>query len=258
MTELRAALRGDCHAHTEASDGVATIEQMAAGAAELGHDWLVITDHSPRLTIANGLSPDRLRRQLDQIEEINSTLASTGFRLLTGIEVDILADGALDQEPGLLARLDVVVGSVHSGLRDDPETMTRRLTTALADPNLDILGHCTGRKLAVKTDAAHARSRWRPPSEFDAAEVFAAAVRHDKAIEINCRPDRRDPPSALLKIAAAVDGLRFSIDTDAHAVDQLGWQTLGCERAAAAGITADRLINAWSAPELLAWTAAHQ
>jgi putative hydrolase len=250
-------MRGDCHTHTDASDGSASIAEMAAAAAELGHDWLVITDHSPRLTIANGLSPARLRRQLDQIDAINAALDSTGFRLLTGIEVDILADGSLDQEPELLARLDVVVGSIHSGLRDDRAVMTRRMKTALANPHLDILGHCTGRKLAVKTDAAHARSGWRPPSAFDAKAVFAAAVRHDKAIEINCRPDRRDPPTALLTVAAQVPGLRFAIDTDAHATDQLAWQALGCERAEGVGLTADRIVNAWSAEELLAWTASH-
>lgn len=250
-------MRGDCHAHTDASDGEASIAEMAAAAAELGHDWLVITDHSPRLKIANGLSPARLRRQLDQIELINAALDSTGFRLLTGIEVDILADGSLDQEPDLLARLDVVVGSIHSGLRDDRATMTHRMTTALANPHLDILGHCTGRKLAVKTDAAHARSRWRPPSEFDAKAVFNAALRYDKAIEINCRPDRRDPPSALLKTAAQVPGLRFAIDTDAHTVDQLAWQKLGCDRATEAALTADRVINTWAAADLLAWTASH-
>jgi len=254
--DLLAAMRGDCHAHTDASDGDASLAEMAAAAAELGHDWLVITDHSPRLTIANGLSPARLRRQLDQIAAINEALESTGFRLLTGIEVDILADGSLDQEDDLLARLDVVVGSVHSGLRDDRAAMTRRMTRALANPHLDILGHCTGRKLNVKTDAVH-RARWRPPSEFDVDAVLASAHRYGKAIEINCRPDRRDPPTALLKQAAQIEGLLFSIDTDAHAVSQLAWQRLGCERAAEAGIAADDIITCWTADDLLAWTASH-
>ncbi|NUT37226.1 MAG: PHP domain-containing protein [Hamadaea sp.] len=257
MNALRAALRGDCHTHTDWSDGGATLAEMVGAAAERGHDYVAITDHSPRLTIARGLTAERLRRQLTEIAEINAALADTGFRVLTGIEVDILADGSLDQDPGLLAELDIVVGSVHSGLRDDRATMTRRMVTALSNPHLDILGHCTGRKLRVKTDAAHAASRWRPPSVFDADAVFAAAVRHDKAIEINCRPDRRDPPSDLLKKAAGVTGLRFAIDTDAHAVDQLDWQQLGCERANAAGITADRVVNTLGADDLLAWCASH-
>ncbi len=140
--ELRAALRGDCHAHTLASDGGASIREMAESAIELGHEYLAITDHSPRLTVANGLTTDRLLAQLDEIAALNAELSP--FRLLTGIEVDINEDGSLDQEPDVLAGLDVVVGSVHSALRSDARAMTVRMVTALADPNLDILGHCTG------------------------------------------------------------------------------------------------------------------
>ena len=155
--KLRAALRGDCHAHTDASDGGASIREMAESAIELGHAYLVITDHSPRLTVANGLSPERLRAQLDEIAALNAELSP--FRLLTGIEVDINEDGSLDQDPDLLAQLDVVVGSVHSALRSEERAMTVRMVTALANPHLDILGHCTGR---MKT-----RRRNRPPSAFD-------------------------------------------------------------------------------------------
>jgi putative hydrolase len=257
MSELRSALRGDCHVHTDWSDGGDPPAAMVSAAAGRGHDYVVITDHSPRLKIAHGLSAERLRQQLDVIAEINGALSGTGFRVLTGIEADILADGSLDQDPALLAELDVVVGSLHSGLRDDRATMTRRMVTALADPNLDILGHCTGRKLRVRTDEAHAASRWRPPSEFDAGRVFAAAVRYGKAIEINCRPDRRDPPSELLQRAVSVDGLLFAIDTDAHAVEQLDWLELGCERAETAGLKAERIVNAMGADDLLAWCASH-
>jgi putative hydrolase len=247
MSDLRSALRGDCHMHTDWSDGGHSLSEMVRTAAELGHDYIAVTDHSPRLKIANGLTAERLRRQLDEIAAINGALDGTGFRVLTGIEVDILSDGSLDQDPGLLAELDVVVGSLHSGLRDDKDRMTLRMVTALADPNLDILGHCTGRKLRVKTDEAHASSRWRPPSTFDADAVFAAAVRHDKAIEINCRPDRRDPPTAMLEKAVKVDGLLFSIDSDAHTVEQLSWLDIG----------ADRIVTTRSAEELLAWCESH-
>jgi putative hydrolase len=243
--------------HTDWSDGGDSLSDMVGRAAELGHDYIAVTDHSPRLTVANGLTAERLRRQLDEIAAINTALDGTGFRVLTGIEVDILADGSLDQDPALLAELDVVVGSVHSGLRDTKDTMTQRMLRALADPNLDILGHCTGRKLRVKTDEAHAASRWRPPSIFDANAVFAAAARHDKAIEINCRPDRRDPPTALLERAVKVDGLLFSIDSDAHAMEQLSWLDIGAERADSAGIAADRIVNTRSAEELLAWCESH-
>ena len=143
-TALRAALRGDCHSHTDASDGGSPLPEMVETARELGHDYLVITDHSPRLTVANGLSADRLRAQIRDVAELNRALADTGFRILTGIEVDILDDGGLDQEPDLLAELDVVVASVHSKLRMPAAEMTERMLTAVANPHVDVLGHCTG------------------------------------------------------------------------------------------------------------------
>ncbi|MEJ7802029.1 MAG: PHP domain-containing protein [Candidatus Limnocylindria bacterium] len=244
--ELRAVLRGDCHAHTEASDGGASIREMAEAAIELGHDYLVITDHSPRLTVANGLSPERLRAQLEEIAALNLLLSP--FRLLTGIEVDINEDGSLDQDPELLAQLDVVVGSVHSALRSEERAMTVRMVTALANPNLDILGHCTGR---MKT-----RKRNRPPSAFDAELVFAAAARFNKAIEINSRPERLDPPKRLLRLAVEA-GCQVSIDTDAHAPGQLFWLGNGCERAFLCGVTPPMIVNALPVDDLLAWTASH-
>ena len=244
--ELRAALRGDCHAHTEASDGGASIREMAEAAMELGHAYLVITDHSPRLTVANGLSAERLLAQVDEIAALNAELQP--FRLLTGIEVDINEDGSLDQEPELLGRLDVVVGSVHSALRSDERAMTLRMVTALANPHLDILGHCTGRMKTGK--------RARPPSVFDAEIVFAAAARFDKAIEVNSRPERLDPPKRLLRLAIEA-GCRVSIDSDAHAPGQLFWLGNGCERAFLCGVTSPMIVNALPADELLAWTASH-
>ena len=244
---LRAALKGDLHAHTEASDGHFTIAEMAEAAIELGHEYLVITDHSPRLTIANGLSTDRLMAQLDEIERLNAGLAP--FRLLTGIEVDINEDGTLDQSDEVLSRLDVVVGSSHSALRMASEPMTRRMVTALANPRLDVLGHCTGRM--------RRKRRNRPESTFDADIVFAAAAHFDKAIEINCLPDRLDPPKRLLRLAIE-SGCRVSIDSDAHYVGQLAWVRVGCERAFLCGVTPDRIVNALPVDELLAWTASHE
>jgi putative hydrolase len=259
---LREALRGDCHSHSDWSDGGSPIEEMALAAVELGHEYLVLTDHSPRLTVARGLTPARLRRQLDLVAAINAELPA-GFRLLTGIEVDILADGALDQEDDLLARLDVVVGSVHSGLRDDAARMTRRMLRAVQNPHLDILGHCTGRRVSPgavglkgKGDAAHSTGKPRPPSDFDAAKVFAACAEYGKAVEINCRPDRLDPPKRLLRLAVEA-GCVFSIDTDAHAPGQLDWLHFGCERAALCGVPADRVVNTWSAEQLTEWAAGH-
>ena len=243
---LRAALKGDLHAHTEASDGHFTIREMAEAAIELGHDYLVITDHSPRLTIANGLSTERLMAELDEIDRLNTELAP--FRLLSGIEVDINEDGSLDQSPEVLGRLDVVVGSMHSALRMPSAPMTRRMVTALANPHLDVLGHCTGRMKRKRRD--------RPESTFDADIVFAAAARFDKAIEINCLPDRLDPPKRLLRLAVE-SGCRVSIDSDAHYVGQLAWVRVGCERAFLCGVTAEMIVNAMPVDELLAWTASH-
>ncbi|MFG2576576.1 PHP domain-containing protein [Streptomyces sp. NPDC048481] len=241
-SRLRALLRGDCHLHSDWSDGGSPIEEMGRAAAELGHEWAVLTDHSPRLTVASGLSPERLRRQLDVVEELNASWAP--FRLLTGIECDILDDGSLDQEPELLERLDVVVVSVHSKLRMESRAMTRRMVNAVRDPHADVLGHCTGRLVT---------GRGRPESAFDADEVFAACAASGTAVEINSRPERLDPPRRLLRRAVEA-GTLFSIDTDAHAPGQLDWQILGCARAEECEVPEERIVNAWPADDLLAWT----
>jgi putative hydrolase len=245
--ELRAALRGDLHTHSEWSDGGSPIAEMAIAARALGHEYIALTDHSPRLTVAQGLSADRLREQLDVVRGINEELAP--FRILTGIEVDINEDGSLDQEPELLDELDVVVASVHSNLRAPSTEMTPRMLAAIADPHVDVLGHCTGRNV----NTLGRGGRVRPESQFDAEAVFAACAEHGVAVEINCRPERLDPPRRLMRLALEA-GCRFSIDTDAHAPGQLDWQPYGCERAAEVGVPADRVVNAMSADEVLAWT----
>ncbi|WP_024806504.1 PHP domain-containing protein [Nocardia sp. BMG51109] len=241
---LRKRLRGDLHTHSNWSDGGSPIEEMMRTAIALGHDYCALTDHSPRLTVANGLSADRLRRQVEVVAELNEELAP--FRVLTGIEVDILDDGTLDQEAGLLAELDIVVASVHSHLRADRETMTRRMVYAVANPNVDVLGHCTGRLVAGERGI-------RPESQFDAEVVFEACRRYGTAVEINSRPERLDPPSRLLRLAAEM-GCYLAVDTDAHAPGQLDWQGYGCERAIANGVAAERIVNTWALPELLAFT----
>jgi putative hydrolase len=238
-------LRGDCHTHSDWSDGGATIREMAETAIALGREYMVLTDHSPRLTVARGLSPERLEEQLDVVEALNRELAP--FRILTGIEVDILEDGSLDQTDELLGRLDVVVGSAHSKLRMEPEGMTHRFITALANPHLDILGHCTGRLIY---------GRGRPESTFDAQAVFDAAARHDKAVEINSRPERLDPPPRLMQLAAAA-GCRFAIDSDAHAPGQLAWLRHGVEIALAAAVGPAPIVNTMGAEDLVRWTRTH-
>ena len=242
---IRAALRGDLHLHSDWSDGGHSIEAMATAGRDLGHDYLVLTDHSRSLSIAKGLSAERLRQQLDVVAGLNAELAP--FRILTGIEVDILAEGELDQDEDLLAALDVVVASVHSQLRMDEAGMTRRMLAALRSPHVDVLGHCTGRLIV---------GRGRPESTFDAETVFRVAADLDKAVEINSRPERLDPPTRMLALLLNV-GAKVSIDSDAHATWQLGWQEYGCHRAAAAGFSVERIVNTWPVDRLLAWTATH-
>jgi putative hydrolase len=252
---LRAALRGDCHTHSDWSDGGSPIEEMARTARALGHSYLVLTDHSPRLTVARGLSPARLREQLEVVQRLNQVFAEEAqagaapFRLLTGVECDINEDGTLDQEPELLGRLDLVVASVHSKLRMPREEMTARMVAAVSNPHTDVLGHCTGRQVQ-----GHGRGgQGRPESQFDAELVFAACARFGVAVEVNSRPERLDPPKRLLRLALEA-GCDVAIDTDAHAPGQLDWQHLGCERAYLCGVTADRVVNARSADDLLRWT----
>jgi putative hydrolase len=239
----RRMLRGDCHSHSDWSDGGSSIRDMAEAALSLGHEYVALTDHSPRLTVAHGLDAERLRQQLQVVGRLNEELAP--FRILTGIEVDILEDGSLDQDQGLLAELDVVVASVHSKLSMESQSMTRRMLAAIENPHTDILGHCTGRKLV---------GRGRKPSSFDADEVFRACAATGTAVEINSRPERRDPPPELLDLAVAC-GCLISIDTDAHAPGQLEWLGLGCEQAAASSVPAEKIVNSWERDQLLSWTA---
>ncbi|WP_410644826.1 PHP domain-containing protein [Amycolatopsis sp. lyj-346] len=236
---LRSVLRGDCHTHSDWSDGGSSIGEMAVAGRDVGHEWMVLTDHSPRLTVANGLSADRLRTQMLIVAKANELMAP--FRLLQGIEVDILDDGSLDQEEELLGELDFVVASVHSKLRMPARDMTRRMVAAVRNPHVRVLGHCTGRLVV---------GRGRPESEFDAEKVFTACRENGVAVEINSRPERLDPPMRLLRLAAEI-GCDFTIDSDAHAPGQLDWLGYGCERAIKAGIGPERILNTRTADELL-------
>ena len=245
--ELRSKLRGDLHSHSDWSDGGSPIEEMAFTAIELGHDYLVLTDHSPRLKVANGLSVARLAKQLVVVEAINKHLGggAGSFRLLKGIEVDILDDGSLDQTEEMLGQLDLRVASVHSKLAMDKAPMTKRMVAAVHNPFVNVLGHCTGRLVTGNRGI-------RKQSEFDAAEVFGACLETGTAVEINSRPERRDPPTQLLEQAIEM-GCLFSIDSDAHAPGQLDFQSYGCARAEELGLEPDRIVNTWPANQLLEW-----
>ena len=244
---LRSALRGDLHSHSEWSDGGSPIDVMVAAAEVLRREYLALTDHSPNLTIANGLSPERLREQLDVVEGINARANDGGVRLLTGIEVDILESGELDQDPALLDRLDIVVASVHSKLRADRTTMTKRMLGGILAPHTNVLGHCTGRLVEGSRGT-------RPQSEFDAREVFAACAENNVAVEINSRPERQDPPDNLIQLALEA-GCLFSIDSDAHAPGQLDFLQYGAERAERNGVPEERIITTWPVEKLLDWAA---
>jgi histidinol phosphatase-like PHP family hydrolase len=249
---LGTLLRGDLHTHSEWSDGGSPIEEMAITAKALGHEYIALTDHSPRLTVANGLTAERLREQLAIVAEINERLAP--FRILTGIECDILEDGSLDQEPDLLDELDIVVASVHSKLAMAEREMTARMLAAVRNPLVDVLGHCTGRLVIGREGRDGQRGKQRPESKFDATSVFTACRDAGVAVEINSRPERLDPPLRLLSLAVEI-GCQFSIDTDAHAPGQLDWQPYGCERAEECGVQASSVVNALDADALLAWSA---
>jgi putative hydrolase len=239
---LRPLLRGDLHTHSDWSDGLTSIDLMVDAARALGHEYLALTDHSPRLRVANGLSPERLRDQL----EIVAGMSGDGFTLLSGIEVDILEDGGLDQEPELLDELDVVVASAHSKLRMERAPMTRRLVRAVSSGRVDVLGHVTGRLVEGSRGT-------RPPSTLDAKAVFTACAEHGVAVEINSRPERQDPPDDLIAIALDL-GCLFSIDSDAHAPGQLSLLDYGAERAERAGVPAERIVTTWPLAKLREWT----
>jgi putative hydrolase len=242
---LFSRLRGDCHSHSDWSDGGSPIEEMVLTAVELGHEWLVLTDHSPQLRVANGLTAERLTRQLAIVDAVNRSLGDS-FRLLKGIEVDILDDGSLDQTDAMLSRLDLVTASVHSKLRMNAAPMTRRMVAAVSNPRVNVLGHCTGRLVTGSRGT-------RPQSDFDAHAVFEACAEHGTAVEINSRPERQDPPDELIALALEL-GCLFAIDSDAHAPGQLEMKAYGCERAERLGVPEDRIVTTWEVDRLLAWT----
>ena len=244
--ELLASIKGDCHSHSNWSDGGSPIDEMVLTAVELGHEWLVLTDHSPQLRVANGLTAERLTKQLGIVEAINASLDGQ-FRLLKGIEVDILDDGALDQTDAMLGKLDLVTASVHSKLKMNRAPMTKRMVTAVSNPRVNVLGHCTGRLVEGSRGT-------RPQSDFDARAVFEACAEHGTAVEINSRPERRDPPDDLIRLAMDL-GCLFAIDSDAHAPGQLEMKAYGCERAEALGIDPDRIVTTWDVERLLEWSA---
>ena len=239
---LRELLRGDLHSHSDWSDGTTPIATMVDAARALGREYLALTDHSPRLRVANGLSAERLEEQMAIVEAFRDDRVT----LLTGIEVDILEDGGLDQRDDLLQALDVVVASVHSKLRMERAPMTARMLRAVRSGRIDVLGHATGRLVSGQRGT-------RPPSDFDADRVFEACAERAVAVEINARPEREDPPDELITLALE-NGCLFSIDSDAHAPGHLSLLDYGAERAERLGIPAERIVTTWPLARLREWT----
>ena len=231
-------LRGDLHCHTDWSDGGASVLEMARAAKARGYSYLAVTDHSPRIKVVNGLGPERLAAQAAVIEQAMEQLS--GFRILRGIECDILEDGDLDLPDETLALLDVVIISPHVKLKMEPAAMTERMLRAVSNPHADIVGHPTGRRLGA-----------RPGATYDFERVFRQAAASNTAMEIDCDPARMDLSPELARLAAEC-GCRLSLDSDAHSPEQFAYVDSGAWMARQAGIGPDRLLNCLELPDLLA------
>ena len=236
-------IRGDLHAHTDASDGHDSLEQMAEAAAARGYDYLAITDHSRHLTVANGLDPARLAAQMDAIDRLNDRLNDRGdgrIRVLKSVELDILADGSLDLPDEVLARLDLCVCSVHYKFDLSREKQTERILRALDNPHCHILAHPRGRLIGE-----------RPGYALDLERVMRAAAERGCALEVNAQPKRLDLDDADCRLAKEL-GVRIAISTDAHSRGNLDYMRLGVDQARRGWLTADDVINTRGLDDLLA------
>ncbi len=232
-------IRGDLHAHTIASDGGATMEEMAKAAQMLGYEYLGITDHSKSLTVAHGQNEDQLLHQIKAIRKFNES--SPGIKVIAGIEVDILPDGALDMSDEILAELDLVIASVHSKFGMDEDEMTKRVVKAAESEHVDIIGHPTGRLLGQ-----------RDPYKLDIRKVMEAAAANHTALEINSYPDRLDLNADLARQAKSL-GCKIAINTDSHNPSMLGYIRFGLATARKGWLEAEDVINTWTYDRLIDW-----
>ncbi|MCH2153912.1 MAG: DNA polymerase/3'-5' exonuclease PolX [Phycisphaerales bacterium] len=235
------AIRAELHAHTNASDGVMTLRELVEQAKSRGFHTIAVTDHSKSSGQANGLSPDRLRAHIDAIHEINDEIK--GIRVLAGSEVDILADGRLDYDDELLARLDIVVASPHAALTQDSKKATSRLLAAIEHPLVHIIGHPTGRII-------NKREGILP----DMPRLFESAVEHDTVMEINANPLRLDLRDTHVRLAVEM-GCQIAINTDAHRPEDFDLLRYGILTARRGRLGPKQCINAWTATKLHSWLA---
>ncbi len=233
-------IRADLHMHTTASDGKASIREMAEAAKARGREYIVITDHSQYSTIANGLDPERLIRQQEDVRKVNDEMGDE-FHVFHGVEMDIRADGELDLTDELLEKLDFVVASLHFGLTQDREKVTRRALNALQNPHVDLLGHPRGQLIPD-----------RPGADLDMDAVFAAAKEHDTALEINANPRRLDLEAQYVRRAVEM-GILIAIDTDAHEPANMDLMRYGIMTARRGWTPASCVINTWPVAQFLAW-----
>jgi DNA polymerase (family 10) len=235
MKQVRSAL----HNHTTDSDGHMSLEELAKQVKARGFEYFVVTDHSGSLGIANGLTPDRLKKQIEQVREFNEK--AKGIHFLAGTEVDIHADGQLDFDDDLLKELDFVIASVHASFEQPKDKMTDRILKAIENPYVDLIAHPTGRLIGR-----------RPPIEFDAEVVFAKAAETQTVMEINCYPTRLDLNDVHIRQAKA-HGVKFSINTDTHSIDHFDHLKLGVKMARRGGLTKEDVINTMTYKQFLSW-----
>ena len=232
-----ADVRGDTHTHSDWTDGVDSIEVMARAARDHGHEYIVLTDHSPSLGVTRGLTPDRVEAQRAEIVRLNAELAP--FRILHGTELEIRADATLDYPDDLLARFDVVIASIHTGRGQSSEQLTRRALAAIEHPHVDVLAHPSGRIV-----------NRRDPLPLDWPRLFEAAARHNTALEINGSP-RLDLDDSLAR-AAGRAGARLTLASDAHRTEELAQQSYAVDVARRAWLRPEQLLVTRTADELLA------
>ena len=240
----RSDIRGDLHVHSHYSDGAHSLPEIAAAAKKMGYQYIAVTDHSPSLKIARGLSAARLKEKIAEVKNINQSLS--GIRLLCGAEVDIRNDGTLDYPDDLLSRLDIVIGAIHSGFKGSREQITKRIITAMDNPHLHIIAHPTGRLLGE-----------REPYNVDMVRVIEAAAETGTALEINAYQDRLDLDD-VTAMEAGKKGVMIALGTDSHHLEQLWMMELGVMVARRGWLERRHLLNALTAEELLAWTGARR
>jgi DNA polymerase (family 10) len=235
-------IKGDLHIHTTASDGSCEIDELVNAARQKGYQYICVTDHSPFIAIANGLSPARLSKQIDKVRKFNDR--QKGFTVLVGSEVDILADGSLDYDNKLLAQLDFVIGSIHSRMAGNRDTITTRVLKAMDNPHLHCIGHPTGRLIGE-----------REPMDIDMQALIKHAAETHTAMEVSSNPYRLDLKDVHCKMAIEM-GVKLVINTDAHRLHQLDYMPFGVATAGRGWATKADVLNTWPLAKLKTWLAA--